>query len=157
MENTEKENKELREELARARKQNENSTRKIEELQQTLNEIPKRMGGHSGGIPSSCISTPCKAAERGDATSARGEGETDMCCGGEDEARAAVGSKRKSPSSAQPSEDAENHAKEPKRPRPGAQKIDAIEEMVNKLTNKLTNKTERMFKTLLTRLYESDV
>ncbi|KAL1426872.1 hypothetical protein MTO96_000409 [Rhipicephalus appendiculatus] len=30
--------------------------RKIEELQQTLNEILKRMGGHSGGIPSSCTS-----------------------------------------------------------------------------------------------------
>nr|XP_037283978.1 serine/arginine-rich splicing factor 4-like [Rhipicephalus microplus] len=39
MENMEKENRELRQELAKARKQNEKSTRKIEELQQTLNEI----------------------------------------------------------------------------------------------------------------------
>ncbi|KAH8042817.1 hypothetical protein HPB51_025869 [Rhipicephalus microplus] len=41
MENMEKENRELRQELAKARKQNEKSTRKIEELQQTLNEILK--------------------------------------------------------------------------------------------------------------------
>ncbi|KAL1480352.1 hypothetical protein MTO96_051100 [Rhipicephalus appendiculatus] len=82
-----------------------------------------------------------------------GKGETDMCCGGEDEVPAAVGSKRKSPSGAQPLEDAKNHAQEPKRPRSGTRKIDAIEEMVNQLTNK----TERMFETLLTRLNESDV
>ncbi|KAH7983852.1 hypothetical protein HPB52_014783 [Rhipicephalus sanguineus] len=144
MDNMGKENKELKKELARARKQNEKSTKKIEELQQTLNEILKHMGGPSGGIPSSCTSDPRGAAEGGDATAAGGEGETDMCCGGEDEAPAAVCSKRKSPSGAQPSEDAENNAQEPKRPRPGARKIDAIEEMVNKLTNK-----ERMFETLL--------
>ncbi|KAH7963760.1 hypothetical protein HPB52_022724 [Rhipicephalus sanguineus] len=153
MENMEKENKELREELTRARKQNEKSMRKIEELQQTLNELLKRMGGPSGGIPSSCTSAPRRAAERGDATATGGEeGEKDMCCGGEDEAPAAVGSKRKSPSDAQPSKDADNHAQEPKRPRPGGRKIDAMEEIVNKLTNK----TERMFETLLTRLNESD-
>ncbi|KAL3209187.1 hypothetical protein MRX96_009375 [Rhipicephalus microplus] len=46
LENMEKENRELRQELAKARKQNEKSTRKIEELQQTLNKILKRMGGH---------------------------------------------------------------------------------------------------------------
>ncbi|KAH7943374.1 hypothetical protein HPB52_007601 [Rhipicephalus sanguineus] len=151
MENMEKENKELREELTRARKQNEKSLRKIEELQQTLNELLKRMGESSGGIPSSCTSAPRGAAERGDATATGGEeGEKDMCCGGEDEAPAAVGSKRKSPSDVQPSKDADNHAQEPKRPRPGGRKIDAMEEMVNKLTNK----TERMFETLLTRLNE---
>ncbi|KAH7943921.1 hypothetical protein HPB52_013129 [Rhipicephalus sanguineus] len=154
MENMEKENKELREELTRARKQNEKSLRKIEELQQTLNELLKRMGEFSGGIPSSCTSAPRGAAERGDATATGGkEGEKDMCCGGEDEAPAAVGSKRKSPSDVQPSKDADNDVQEPKRPRPGGRKIDAMEEMVNKLTNK----TERMFETLLTRLNESDV
>ncbi|KAH7983092.1 hypothetical protein HPB52_009239 [Rhipicephalus sanguineus] len=147
-----KENKELREELIRARKQNEKSMRKIEELQQTLNELLKRMRGPSGGIPSSCTSTPRGAAERGDATAAGGDGERDMGCGGEDEALAAVGSKFKSSSDARPSKDAENHAQEPKRRRPGARKIDAIEEIVNKLTNK----TKPMFKTLLTRLNESD-
>ncbi|KAH7950837.1 hypothetical protein HPB52_002292 [Rhipicephalus sanguineus] len=114
MENMEKENKELREELTRARKQNEKSMRKIEELQQTLNELLKRMGGPFGGIPSFCTSAPRGAAERGDATATGGEGERDMCCGGEYEAPAAVGSKRKSPSDAQPSKDADNHAQEPK-------------------------------------------
>ncbi|KAH7938794.1 hypothetical protein HPB52_000429 [Rhipicephalus sanguineus] len=153
MENVEKVNKELREELTRARKQNEKSLRKIEDLQQTLNELLKRMGESSVGIPSSCTSAPRGAAERGDATATRGEeGEKDMCCGGEDEAPAEVGSKRKSPSDVQPSKDVDNHAQEPKRPRPGDRKIYAIEEMVNKLTNK----TERMFETLLTRLNESN-
>ncbi|KAL1416083.1 hypothetical protein MTO96_028253 [Rhipicephalus appendiculatus] len=173
MESMEKENKELIAELARARKQNEKSNRKIEELQQTLNEILKRMGGHSGGMPSSCTSAPCEAAERGDATAAGGEGETYMCCGS-DEAPAAVGSKRKSPSGAQPLGNAENHAQEPKRPRPGTRKIDAIEEMNQCNSAGSVNPAQRAPQdcrslenstllawgfglTLLTRLDESDV
>ncbi|KAL3181697.1 hypothetical protein MRX96_036217 [Rhipicephalus microplus] len=101
MENMEKENRELRQELAKARKQNEKSTRKIEELQQTLNEILKRMGGHPAETPSSGASSSHTAADERDPTSAVGDGDTDMGCGGEYEAPVAVGSKRKSPSDSQ--------------------------------------------------------
>ncbi|KAH7933856.1 hypothetical protein HPB49_018328 [Dermacentor silvarum] len=149
MEKMERENKELREELGRARKQNEQSARKIDELQQTLNEILKNMRGSSHETISS--STSREAAERGDATATGGEvGEMDISCG--DETPAMAGSKRKGTSDAPPTEDAVDHAQAPKRPRSGARKIDAIEEMVNKLTDK----TERMFDMLLTRLNESD-
>ncbi|KAH8036808.1 hypothetical protein HPB51_005936 [Rhipicephalus microplus] len=57
MENMEKENGELRQELAKARKQNEKSTLKIEEVQQTLNEIlqnfnaPHTQWGYGGDSP----------------------------------------------------------------------------------------------------------
>ncbi|KAH7941456.1 hypothetical protein HPB49_013840 [Dermacentor silvarum] len=132
-----------------ARKQNEQSARKIDELQQTLNEILKNMRGFSHERISS--STSREAAERGDATATEGEvGEMDTCCG--EEAPATACSKRKGTSDAPPTEDALDHAQAPKRPRSGARKIDAIEEMVNKLTGK----TERMFDMLLTRLNESD-
>ncbi|KAH7978642.1 hypothetical protein HPB49_006258 [Dermacentor silvarum] len=149
MEKMERENKELREELGRARKQNEQSARKIDELQQTLNEILKNMRGSSRESISS--STSREAAERGDVTATEGEvGEMDTCC--REEAPATAGSKRKGTSDARPTEDAVDHAQAPKRPRSGARKIDAIEEMVNKLTDK----TQRMFDMLLTRLNESD-
>ncbi|KAH6925199.1 hypothetical protein HPB50_001567 [Hyalomma asiaticum] len=82
-----------------------------------------------------------------DATATGGEGETDS-----EDAQATTGSKRKSPSGAQTAEDAASHAQVRKRPRPGAGKLNAIEEIVNKLTDK----TERMFQMLLTRLNESD-
>ncbi|KAH6945485.1 hypothetical protein HPB50_008724 [Hyalomma asiaticum] len=146
MEKLDRENKELREELVRARKQNETSARKIDELQQTLNEILKCMEGSSGVISS----TPRGAAAQDNATATGGEGETDMCFS--EDAQATTGSKRKSPSGVQTAEDAASHAQVPKRPRPGAGKINAIEEIVNKLTDK----TERMLEMLLTRLNESD-
>nr|XP_037276560.1 serine/arginine-rich splicing factor 4-like [Rhipicephalus microplus] len=152
MENMEKENRELRQELAKARKQNEKSTRKIEELQQTLNEILKRMGGHPAETPSSGASLSHGAADEHDTTSAVGGGDTDMGCGGEYEAPVVVGLKRKSPSDSQHFEGAENHTQEPKRARPAGRKIDVIEEMVDKLTNK----REGLFETLLIRLNESD-
>ncbi|KAH7970715.1 hypothetical protein HPB49_014576 [Dermacentor silvarum] len=149
MEKMERENKELREQLGTARKQNEQSARKIDELQQTLDEILKNMRGSSHERISS--STSREAAERGDVTATEGEvGEMDTCCG--EEAPATAGSKRKGTSDAPPTEDAVDHAQAPKRPRSGARKIYAIEEMVNKLTDK----TERMFDMLLTRLNESD-
>lgn len=66
MEKMERENKELREELGRARKQNEQSARKIDELQQTLNEILKGMRESPHERISSFTSR--EAAERGDAT-----------------------------------------------------------------------------------------
>ncbi|KAL3246606.1 hypothetical protein MRX96_057572 [Rhipicephalus microplus] len=91
MENMEKENRELREELAKARKQNEKSTRKIEELQQALNEILKRMGRHPAETPSSGASLSHGAADERDTTSAVGDGDTDMVFGGEYEAPVAVG------------------------------------------------------------------
>ncbi|KAH7965777.1 hypothetical protein HPB49_010790 [Dermacentor silvarum] len=148
MDKMERENKELREELGRARKQNEQSARKIDELQQTLNEILKNMRGSSHERISS--STSRDAAERGDATATGGEvGEMDTSCG--DETPAMAGFKRKGTSDAPPTEDAVDHAQAPKRPRSGARKIDAIEEMVNKRTDK----TERMFDMLPTRLNES--
>ncbi|KAL3182957.1 hypothetical protein MRX96_006753 [Rhipicephalus microplus] len=141
MENMEKENRELRQELAKARKQDEKSTWKIEELQQTLNEILKRLGGHLAETPSSGASSSHGAADERDTTSAVGDGYTDMCCGGEYEASVAVGLKRKGPSDSQHFEGAENHAQEAKWARPSSRKIDAIEEIVGKLTNK----TERLF------------
>ncbi|KAH8024800.1 hypothetical protein HPB51_001214 [Rhipicephalus microplus] len=87
MENMEKENRELRQELAKARKQNEKSTRKIEELQQTLNEILERMGGHPAETPSSGASSSHGAADERDTTLAVGDGDTE---GGEYEAPVAV-------------------------------------------------------------------
>ncbi|KAH8009186.1 hypothetical protein HPB51_012684 [Rhipicephalus microplus] len=152
MENMKKENKELRQELAKARKQNEKSTRKIEELQQTPNEILKRMGGHPAETPFSGASSSHEAADERDTTSAVGDGDTDMGCGGEYEAPVVVGFKRKSRSDSQQFESTENHAQEPKRARPAGRKIDVIEEMVDKLINM----TERLFETLLIRLNESD-
>ncbi|KAH7978978.1 hypothetical protein HPB49_007610 [Dermacentor silvarum] len=150
IEKMERENKELREELGRARKQNEKSARNIDELQEMLNDLLKSMRGSSGGIPSS--STSREAIERGDATATGGEvGETGMCYG--EQAPATAGSKRKGTSNVPPMEDTVDHAQAPKRPRSGARKIDAIEEMVNKLTDK----TERMFDMLLTKLNEFDV
>nr|XP_037289516.1 serine/arginine repetitive matrix protein 2-like [Rhipicephalus microplus] len=83
MENMEKENRELRQEFTKARKQNEKSTRKIKELQQTLNEILKRMGGYPAEIPSSGTSSSHEAADECDTTSAVGDGDTEMGCGGE--------------------------------------------------------------------------
>ncbi|KAL3196628.1 hypothetical protein MRX96_001622 [Rhipicephalus microplus] len=83
MENMEKENRELRQEFTKARKQNEKSTRKIKELQQTLNEILKRMGGYPAEIPSSGASSSHEAADECDTTSAVGDGDTEMGCGGE--------------------------------------------------------------------------
>ncbi|KAL3225438.1 hypothetical protein MRX96_049224 [Rhipicephalus microplus] len=152
MVNMKKENKELRQELAKARKQNEKSTRKIEELQQTLNEILKRMGGHPAETPSSGASSFRGAADERDTTSAVRDGDADMGCGGEYEAPVAVGFKCKSPSDSQYFEGAESHTQEPKRARPAGRKIDVIEEMVDKLTNK----TERQFEALLIRLNEYD-
>ncbi|KAH8021055.1 hypothetical protein HPB51_012339 [Rhipicephalus microplus] len=152
MENMEKENRELRQESAKARKQNEKLTRKIEEPQQTLNEILERMGGHPAETPSSGASSSHGAADERDTTSAVGDDDTDMCCGGEYEASVAVGFQRKSPSDSQHFEGAENPTQEPKRARPAGRKIDVIKEMVDKLTNK----TERVFETLLIRLNESD-
>ncbi|KAL3216611.1 hypothetical protein MRX96_032936 [Rhipicephalus microplus] len=152
MENMEKENRELRQELAKARKQNEKSTRKIEELQQTLNKILKRMGGHPAETPSSGASSSHGAAYERDTTSAVGDGDTDMGCGGEYEAPVAVGFKRKSPSDSQHFEGTENFTQEPKWARPAGRKIDVIEEMVDKLTNK----TERLFEALIVRLNEFD-
>ncbi|KAL3198792.1 hypothetical protein MRX96_053748 [Rhipicephalus microplus] len=152
MENMEKENRELRQEFAKARKQNEKSTQKLEALQQTLNEILKRMGGHPAETPSSGASSSHGAAHECDTTSTVGDGDTDMGCGGEYDAPVVVGFKRKSPSDSQHFEGAENRTQEPKRARPAGRKIDVIEEMVDKLTNK----TERLFETLLIRLNESD-
>ncbi|KAL3208876.1 hypothetical protein MRX96_052437 [Rhipicephalus microplus] len=74
MESMGKENSELRQELAKARKQNEKSTRKTEELQQTLNEILERMGGHPAETPSSGVSSSHGAADERDTTSAVGDG-----------------------------------------------------------------------------------
>ncbi|KAH7985308.1 hypothetical protein HPB51_026844 [Rhipicephalus microplus] len=91
MENMEKENRELRQELAKARRRNEKSTRKIEELQQTLNEILQRMGGHPEETPSSGASSSHGDADERDTTSAVGDGATDIGCGGEYEGPAAVG------------------------------------------------------------------
>ncbi|KAH8042034.1 hypothetical protein HPB51_020147 [Rhipicephalus microplus] len=152
MEDTKKENRELRQELAKARKQNEKSTRKIEELQQTLNKILKQMGGHPTETPSSGASSSHGGADERDTTSAVRDGDTDMGCGGEYEAPVAVSFKRKSLRDSQHFEGAENHTQEPKRARPAVQKIDVIEEMVDKLTNK----TERLLETLPIRLNESD-
>ncbi|KAH8024913.1 hypothetical protein HPB51_002327 [Rhipicephalus microplus] len=152
MENMEKENRELRQELTKARKQNEKSTRKIEELQQTLKDILKRLGGHPAETPSSGAYSSHGAADERDTTSAVGDGDTGMGCGGEYEALVAVGFQRKSPSDSQHFEGAETHTQEPKRARPAGRKIGVIEEMVDKLTNK----TERQFETLLIRLNESD-
>ncbi|KAH7978290.1 hypothetical protein HPB49_005115 [Dermacentor silvarum] len=102
MEKMERENKELREELGRARKQNEQSARQIDELQQTLNEILKNMRGSSHEWISS--STSREAAERGNVTATEGEvGEMDTCCG--EEAPATAGSKRKGTIDAPPTED----------------------------------------------------
>ncbi|KAL3201232.1 hypothetical protein MRX96_012719 [Rhipicephalus microplus] len=151
-ENIEKENKELRQELAKAKKQNYKSTQKIEEPQQRLNEILKRMGRHPAETPSFGASSSHGAADERDTTSAVGDGATDMGCGGEYEAPAAVGFKRKSPSDSQHFEGTENHTQEPKRARTAGRKIDVIAKMVDKLTNK----TERLFETLLNRLNESD-
>ncbi|KAL3183394.1 hypothetical protein MRX96_000355 [Rhipicephalus microplus] len=136
----------------KARKQNEKLTRKIEEPQQTLNEILERMGGHPAETPFSGASSSHGAADERDTTSAVGDDDTDMCCGGEYEASVAVGFQRKSPSDSQHFEGAENPTQEPKRARPAGRKIDVIKEMVDKLTNK----TERVFETLLIRLNESD-
>ncbi|KAL3214411.1 hypothetical protein MRX96_034942 [Rhipicephalus microplus] len=152
MENMEKETRELRQQLAKARKQIKKSTRKIQELQQTLNEILKGMGGHATETPSSGASSSHGAAHERDTTSVVGDGDTDMGCGGEYEAPAAVGFRRKSPSDSQHFEGAEYHMQEPKRARPAGRKIDVIKEMVDKLTNQ----TERLFETLLIRLNESD-
>nr|XP_037280396.1 serine/arginine-rich splicing factor 4-like [Rhipicephalus microplus] len=115
MENIEKENRELRQELAKARKQNEKSTRKIEELQQTLNEILKQMGGHPAETPSSGVSSSHGAADERDTTSAVRDGDTDLSCGDEYEAPVAVGFKRKEPSNSQQFEGTENHMQETKR------------------------------------------
>ncbi|KAH6942234.1 hypothetical protein HPB50_002027 [Hyalomma asiaticum] len=104
MEKLDRENRKLREELARARMQNETSARKIDELQQTLNEILQRMEGSSGVL--TC--TPRGAAVQDNATVTGGEGETDMCFS--EDAQAMTGSKRKSPSGAQPAEDTASHA-----------------------------------------------
>ncbi|KAL3201366.1 hypothetical protein MRX96_042965 [Rhipicephalus microplus] len=151
MENMEKENRELRLELAKARKQNEKSTWKIEEVQQTLNEIFKRIRGHPAETPSSDGFSSHGAADERDTTSAVKDGDTDIGCGGEIEAPVAVGFKRKRPSDSHYFEGAEIHTQEPKRARPAGRKMDVIEEMVDKL-----NKTERLFETLLIRLNESD-
>ncbi|KAH8027410.1 hypothetical protein HPB51_005248 [Rhipicephalus microplus] len=145
MENMDKDNRELRQELAKARNQNEKLTRKIEELQQTLNEILKRMGGHPAETPCSGASSSHGAADERDTTSAVGDADTYMGCGGEYGAPVAVGFKRKSPSDSQHFEGAENHTQEPKRARQAGRKINMIEEMVDKLTNK----TERLYETLL--------
>ncbi|KAL3246921.1 hypothetical protein MRX96_057363 [Rhipicephalus microplus] len=142
MENMEKEDRELRQDLAMARKQNEKSTRKIEKLQQTLNEILKQMRGHTTETPFFGASSSQRV----------GDGDMDMWCGGEYEASVAVGVKRKSPSDSQHFEGTENHTQEPKRARPAGRKIDVIEEMVDKLVNK----TERLFETLIIWLNESD-
>ncbi|KAH7969589.1 hypothetical protein HPB52_019961 [Rhipicephalus sanguineus] len=75
MENTEKENKELKEELTRARKQNEKSMRKIEELQQTLNDLFKRMGEPSGGIPTPALPPPAGLPSEAMRTATGGEGQ----------------------------------------------------------------------------------
>ncbi|KAL3199873.1 hypothetical protein MRX96_013442 [Rhipicephalus microplus] len=93
MENMEKKNRELRQEMAETRKQNEKSTRKIEELQQALNEILKRMEGHPAETPSSGASSSHGAADERDTTYAIGDGDTDMGCGGEYKAPLAVGFK----------------------------------------------------------------
>ncbi|KAH6934576.1 hypothetical protein HPB50_025484 [Hyalomma asiaticum] len=104
------------------------------------------MEGSSGVI----TTTPRGATVQDNATATGGEGVTDMCFS--EDAQATTGSKRMSLSGAQPAEDAARHAQVPKRPRPGAGKINTIEEIVNKLTDK----TERLFELLLTRLNESD-
>ncbi|KAL3183290.1 hypothetical protein MRX96_000270 [Rhipicephalus microplus] len=93
MQNIKKENRELRQEFAKAREQNEKSVRKFEELQQTLNEILKRIGGNPTETPSSGASSSHGAADEHDTTSAVGDGDTDMCCGGEYEASVGVGLK----------------------------------------------------------------
>ncbi|KAH8021123.1 hypothetical protein HPB51_012518 [Rhipicephalus microplus] len=51
LEKLDKENRELRDELSRARQGNEKSAKKIDELQKTLNKILKHMTGHAGGAP----------------------------------------------------------------------------------------------------------
>ncbi|KAL3195091.1 hypothetical protein MRX96_045784 [Rhipicephalus microplus] len=68
MENMEKENRELRQELVRAMKQKEKSTQTIEVLQQTWNEIFKRIGGHPAETPSSGASSSHGAADERDTT-----------------------------------------------------------------------------------------
>ncbi|KAL3248103.1 hypothetical protein MRX96_056676 [Rhipicephalus microplus] len=92
IEDMEKENRELRQELVKAIKQNEKSTRKIEELQQKLNAILKRMGGHPAETPSSGASSSHGAADERDTTSAVVDGDMVMDC-----------------------VDADNHTQEPKR------------------------------------------
>ncbi|KAH8036054.1 hypothetical protein HPB51_016358 [Rhipicephalus microplus] len=123
MENIEKENRQLRQEFVKARKQNEKSTRKIEELQQTLNEILKRMGGHPAETPSSGTSSSHGAADERETTSAVGYGNTDMCCRGEYEASVAGGFKRRSPSDSQHFEGDENTTQEPEWARPAGRKM----------------------------------
>ncbi|KAL3212318.1 hypothetical protein MRX96_051861 [Rhipicephalus microplus] len=68
MENMEKENRELRQEFVKAMKQKEKSTRTVEVLPQTLNEIFKRIGGHSAETPSSGASSSHGAADERDTT-----------------------------------------------------------------------------------------
>ncbi|KAL3244366.1 hypothetical protein MRX96_047223 [Rhipicephalus microplus] len=119
-------------------------------------QAPHRLQSTSAHVthmtPSSGASSSHGAANEHDTTSAVGDGDTDLSCGGEYEAPMAVGFKRKSPSDSQHFEGAENHTQEPKRARLASRKIDVIEEMVDKLTNK----TKRLFDTLLIRLNESD-
>ncbi|KAL1482599.1 hypothetical protein MTO96_014117 [Rhipicephalus appendiculatus] len=142
VERLDRENRKLREELSRARLQNEKSAKKIDELQQTLNEILKHMGG--GGAPRR---SPRPARGVAEQTSAPAEKEVDMF----DAEGPIVGSKRKNPSGA-PVSDAANNTQESKRPRSSAKKVDVLEEMIDKQADK----TERMFEMLLTGLNESD-
>ncbi|KAH8029632.1 hypothetical protein HPB51_002085 [Rhipicephalus microplus] len=84
LEKLDKENKELRDEMSRAKQQNEKSEKKIDELQKTLNEILKCMAGHAGGAPTQRVPIG--------RTSAAAEEEIDML----DVEGPTVGSKQKS-------------------------------------------------------------
>ncbi|KAH7964546.1 hypothetical protein HPB51_027218 [Rhipicephalus microplus] len=112
----EKENRVLRDELSRARKQSAKSAKKIDELQKTINEIVKRMAGHARGLPT----------QRGpmEHTSAAAEEDIDML----DVDGPTVGSKRKNQSGAQ-ADDTDN-TQESKRPRSNAKKVDVHEQMI---------------------------
>ncbi|KAL3250297.1 hypothetical protein MRX96_055560 [Rhipicephalus microplus] len=137
LERLHKENRVLRNELSRARQQNEKSL-KIEEFQNTLNEILKRITGHAGGAPTQRVPM--------EHISTAAEKEIDML----DVEGPRVGSTRRNYSGAQ-ADDTEN-MQEPKTPRSNAKKVDVLQQMIDKLVDKM----KRMLVVLLTRLNKSD-
>ncbi|KAH6928814.1 hypothetical protein HPB50_020111 [Hyalomma asiaticum] len=131
------ENRALKLELEKARKQNEISAQKIDQLQETVNELLKRIGGHLGGpmLPGGVTPEPTNVDE-----------ETEMLS----EEVPQIGSKRKSTETYK--EKPSSPAREIKRPRPSVKKTNILEDMINKLTDK----TERMFDMLMTRFTDLD-
>ncbi|KAH6941971.1 hypothetical protein HPB50_026065 [Hyalomma asiaticum] len=102
------ENRALKLELEKARKQNEISAQKIDQLQQTVNELLKRIGGHLGGpmLPGGVTPEPTNVEDE----------ETEMLS----EEVPQIGSKRKSTETYK--EKPSSPAQEIKRPRPSVKK-----------------------------------